>query len=101
MGDNGHHHLMSLKQHYMVIASLFALTIITVWVAKAFHFGAFNVAIALIIATTKALLVMTYFMHLKWDSKLNRVVFASSFFFLGLLALISFLDIYTRVNPRL
>lgn len=101
MGNNGHeHHLMSFKMHLQVIAALFFLTFVTVWVAQ-FDFGAFNVVIALGVATVKALLVMAYFMHLKWDSKMNIVIFATSFFFLLLLAAFAVLDIFTRVNPRL
>ena len=99
MGSNGQHHLMSFKTHMQVIAALFFLTVVTVWVAQ-FDFGAFNIVIALGVATVKALLVLAYFMHLKWDSMMNRVLLGSSFFFLGLLALFLFLDIYTRVDPR-
>lgn len=100
MGNNGEHHLMSFKTHLAVIGILFFLTVVTVWVAQ-FDFGAANVVIALAVATVKAVLVMAYFMHLKWDSMMNRVLLGSSFFFLGLLALFLFLDIYTRVDPRM
>lgn len=99
MGSNGEHHLMSLKTHYAVIGALFFLTVITVWVAQ-FDFGVLNVAIALGVATVKAYFVMAYFMHLKWDSVMNRVLILSSFGFLALLAIFCFLDFYTRVNPR-
>ena len=100
MGSNGQHHLMSLKTHYAVIGALFFLTIITVWVAQ-FDFGMLNVFLALAVATVKAYFVLAYFMHLKWDSVINRLLIGSSFFFLGLLALFCFLDEFTRVNPRL
>lgn len=100
MGSNGEHHLMSFKTHMAVIGALFVLTVVTVWVAQ-FDFGAANVAIALAVATVKAVLVMAYFMHLKWDSMMNRVLLGSSFFFLALLTLFLYLDIFTRVDPRM
>ena len=100
MGSNGEHHLMSLKTHYAVIGALFCLTVITVAVAQ-FDFGVLNVFIALGVATVKAYFVLAYFMHLKWDSVMNRVLIGSSFFFLALLAIFVFLDEMTRINPRL
>ncbi|MFK8137911.1 MAG: cytochrome C oxidase subunit IV family protein [Bdellovibrionales bacterium] len=100
MSDNHEHHLMSLKTHYVVIGILFVLTFLTVYVTR-FDFGIFNVAIALIIATGKAVLVMGYFMHLKYDSMMNRVILGSSFFFLALFAVILFLDVFTRIDPRI
>ncbi|MEC9282709.1 MAG: cytochrome C oxidase subunit IV family protein, partial [Bdellovibrionota bacterium] len=51
--------------------------------------------------TVKAYFVLAYFMHLKWDSVMNRVLIGSSFFFLALLAIFVFLDEMTRINPRM
>src|SRR5690606_4958537 len=83
----------------VVIGVLFVLTFLTVFVTR-FDFGAFNVVVALLIASIKAGLVMAYFMHLKYDSMVNRSVFASSFLFLFLLAIFSFLDLFSRTDPR-
>jgi cytochrome c oxidase subunit 4 len=56
-----------------------------------------NVVIALAIATVKAVLVVGIFMGLKYDSKLNLVIFVSSFFFLMVLFFFSYVDIITRI----
>lgn len=94
-----HHHLMSLKTHLKVFVALLVLTVVTVAVAQ-FHFGIFGTAIAILIATMKAVLVMGWFMHLKYDGVMNRLIFATGFFFLFLFVLICLLDIYTRIDPR-
>ncbi len=97
--EHHHHHLMSLQTHIKVFASLIVLTVITVAAAQ-FDFGAFNTVIAIFIATVKAVLVMGWFMHLKYDGVMNRIIFATGFFFLLLFAVICILDIYTRIDPR-
>ena len=98
--DIHHHHLLSFKVHMAVFGALLTLTLITV-VASRFDFGYFNTVIAFFIATIKALIVMGYFMHLKYDGFMNRLIFAAGFFFLFVLGLTCVLDIYTRINPRL
>lgn len=98
--DIHHHHLMSLKTHIAVFVALLCLTFLTV-LASRFDFGFMNTVIAFFIATIKALVVMGYFMHLKFDGMMNRLIFASGFFFLFVLGLICVLDIYTRINPRM
>lgn len=63
--------------------SLLILTVITVSFSY-FNFGDWNVFVAMLIATTKAALVCLYFMHLKYDNRVNQVVFVSAFFFLAI-----------------
>lgn len=59
--------------------------------------GAFNAAVALIIATTKALLVALFFMHLKGASeKLLKLVVISTMFFLFILMALAMADYATR-----
>ncbi len=93
------HHIIPLKTYMKVAAALYALTILTVL----FHqmpLGILAAPVAFLIATVKGLFVLLYFMHLKYDNNMNRVVFASAFAFLFLLWFLSVLDIYTRV-PQL
>ncbi|MEZ0392008.1 MAG: cytochrome C oxidase subunit IV family protein, partial [Pseudobdellovibrionaceae bacterium] len=61
------------------------------------HLGVLATPIAFLIAIVKALLVMAFFMGLKYDVKGNRLIFATGFFFLGLLFFFCALDIWTRV----
>ena len=75
---HGVHHVSPLWQLIAVFATLVFLTIITVSVTH-FDFGRLNVWIALLIACVKALLVMTFFMHLKYDRPFNIFLFYGCF----------------------
>ena len=67
-----------------VLVALLFLTFVTVAVAQ-FDFGSANMLIAMAIAAVKASLVIAFFMHVKWDTAINKIVFLSSFLFLSLL----------------
>jgi cytochrome c oxidase subunit 4 len=93
-----HHHTKSpqLKTYFSVWGALLLGTWLTYEAAK-IDLGLFNSAVALIIATTKALLVALFFMHLKGASeKLLKLVVASTIFFLILLLALSMFDYATR-----
>ena len=77
---------------------LLALTLITVSVSY-FNFGIFNIVVAMGIASVKAALVCLFFMHLKYDNRLNQVVFFSSFFFLSLFVGLTASDELFRLRP--
>ncbi len=76
MSDHGHHghHIIPLKTLFAVFGALVFLTIMTVITAKYVDIGIFNLPLALAIAGTKALLVVTIFMALKYDNKVNVLV---------------------------
>ncbi len=76
---------------------LLILTAITV-AAAGFNFGSANVVIALLIASIKASLVALFFMHLRWEKKVNAIIAVAGFLFLGLFLLFSGLDQASRVN---
>ena len=90
-----------LKGDYLkVLMALFALTILTVAVAKpvtGFDLGILNAAVAFGIATVKACLVAAIFMNLKNEDKLYMALIITSVFFLIVLYAISMADIATRV----
>ena len=93
--EDSHHHILPLSTNIAVFFCLLCLTVVTVLIAD-FHFGSFNLAIAMLVATVKATLVFLYFMHLKFDGFVNRFIFGSAFFFLILFYGLSALDIWTR-----
>src|ERR1700751_2276001 len=97
MSDHSTGHSKSpLLGYFSVWAALLLGTLITYEVAK-IDLGQYNAAVALIIATTKALLVALFFMHLKGASeKLLKLVVASTIFFLILLLALSMFDYGTR-----
>lgn len=78
-----------------VLVALLFLTFITVAVAQ-FDFGSANMLIAMGIAAVKASLVIAFFMHVKWDTAINKIVFLSSFLFLSLLFVFTLADLFTR-----
>jgi cytochrome c oxidase subunit 4 len=85
-----------LPTYFAVWGALLLGTFLTYEVAK-LDLGRFNAAVALIIATTKALLVALFFMHLKNASeKLLKLVVVSTIFFLFVLMALAMADYATR-----
>ena len=80
------HHITSIKTLSIVIGALVFLTVVTV-LSSRMDLGAFNVPLALLIASTKAGLVVTIFMALKWDNKVNAAIFG-----VGLLFVVVFIS---------
>jgi cytochrome c oxidase subunit 4 len=78
-----------------VLIALLILTVLTVAVSYV-HFGAGNLLVAMAIAAIKVSLVMTFFMHLKWDTAINNLAIISSFLFLSLLFIFTLADYATR-----
>lgn len=89
------HHVASAALFGKVLATLLVLTFITV-AASRFNFGGANLLIAMAIASVKAALVISIFMHLWWDTAMNKIVFLSSFLFLSLLLTFTLSDLVTR-----
>lgn len=71
------------KVYLRVGMALLIFTGITVWFSY-YNFGDWNVFVAMLVATTKGALVCLYFMHLKYDNRVNQVVFCSAFIFLAI-----------------
>lgn len=94
------HHITPFTVYNKVFWALIALTLLTVYTAKFIHLGALAAPVAVLIATTKAMLVMAYFMHLKYESNLNRIIFGTGFFFLALLYIICAIDVGTRILEK-
>jgi len=80
------------------LVALLILTGITVG-ASYINFGPANVVVALTIATIKAILVATIFMHLLWDKKVNAIVLVAGFLFLGIFLTFDLLDLGNRRDP--
>lgn len=79
----------AVRTYMFVGAALLVGTILTVW-ASYIHFGsnAWNVTVALIIASVKSFLVAGYFMHLLSEKKAIYATLATTaFFFVALMGL--------------
>src|SRR5882757_5404137 len=79
--DDDHHglaHVATVKTLLATGGTLLLLTIVTVLATK-IDFGAnINLAIAMVIAVTKATLVILFFMHLRYDRLFHSVIFVSA-----------------------
>ena len=82
--DDGavHAHVSSVGFYIAVFAGLLTLTLLTVGQSYV-DLGKLNIIIVIFIATMKASLVVTFFMHLRWDNKFNALIFISTIFFIG------------------
>jgi cytochrome c oxidase subunit IV len=88
-------HIVSKKLYYIIFGSLMILTILTVAVAR-LDLGRWNDVVALTIAVIKALLVVLFFMHVRYSSRLTWVFVAAGFFWLGILLVLTLSDYMTR-----
>jgi cytochrome c oxidase subunit 4 len=100
-----HHHVSPASLYWTVWGGLMVFTVITVLAYKIplwlnVNLGAANVLIAMAIATTKASLVVLFFMGLKYDKKFLSIAFLSSLIFLGLFLGFTLLDINTREDQQ-
>ena len=89
-------HIVSLRVYFTVFLSLMVGTALTVWAGLQDFPGPLNVIVALTIAVIKAALVVLYFMHVRYSSRLIWVVFAAALFWLGILFALTFGDYWTR-----
>jgi cytochrome c oxidase subunit 4 len=90
-------HIMSSKFYYVIWIALLCLTVVTAAVSFV-DLGPLNTVVALVIATIKALLVVLFFMHVKYTSeKLTKIVIVSAIFWLFLLLVLSMADYGTRL----
>src|SRR4028119_1435932 len=90
-----HHHIVTPATYVKAILVLMVLLIVTVLAARV-EMGILNVPIALLIATVKALVIMMYFMHLKFSSKLVWIFAGAAFVFVGIMFALTMSDYFTR-----
>lgn len=84
-------HVVPVRVLVGVLAALLALTVLTVGVTWV-DLGNFNLWIAMSIATVKGSLVVLYFMHLRWDNRVNAIFFIGSLLFVTLFVGLSLMD---------
>jgi cytochrome c oxidase subunit IV len=88
-------HVAPKSLYYAVFAALIVGTLLT-YAAARVDMGALNNVVMLTIALTKALLVILFFMHVRWGTRLTWVVVASGFFWLFIMFSITMSDFLTR-----
>ena len=88
-------HLVPPRTYVVIFLALMVLTAVTVGAAF-LDLGPFNTFVALLIACTKMFLVVLYFMHVRYSSRLTWAVVGAGFFWLALLLLLTLSDYVTR-----
>jgi cytochrome c oxidase subunit 4 len=88
-------HVVPVRVYLTIFAILMALTAVTVSVSF-LDLGPYNTVVAIVIAVTKMMLVILYFMHVRYSSRLTWAVVAGGFFWLALLLLLTLGDYLTR-----
>src|ERR1700761_5512804 len=96
-----HHasHIVSPKVYGLIFGALMIGTAITVG-ASYLELGIFNPIVALAIACTKAVLVILFFMHVKYSSRLTKLTVAAGFFTFIVLITMSMTDYISRAWGR-
>ena len=88
-------HVLPIRTYFNIFGLLLGLLVLTV-VAAEIDLGRFNLTVAMAIAVTKALLILLYFMHVKFSSKLTWAFAGASFLWLGIMITLFFQDYLTR-----
>jgi cytochrome c oxidase subunit 4 len=88
-------HVVPMSMYVSIWATLMVFTGLTVFAAT-LELGIFNIVVALLIATIKGTLVVLFFMHLRYSTKLTMVTVIAAIFFLFILFGLSMTDYLTR-----
>ena len=88
-------HVVPLRVYFAVFAALCGLLVLTVAAARV-DLGLLGVAVAMSIAIAKTLLIVLYFMHIRYASNLTRVFAVAGFVWLAILIGMTLGDYLTR-----
>ncbi len=97
--DEQEHHIVSPKVYLAIFAALLVLTALTV-AASFVEMGIFNPIVALGIAVVKATLVVLFFMHVKYSTKLTKLTVGAGLFTFIVLVGMTLSDYMTRAWGR-
>jgi cytochrome c oxidase subunit 4 len=91
----------STRTNVIVLVALLVLLGLTIGLAfidldRLLHARGWSMSVALLIALAKALLIVTWFMHLKYAKRIILAAAAAGFVWLGILLVLTFSDFLTR-----
>lgn len=98
MSEHGDAHI-GIPGYVAVFAYLFVMTIFTYWSSfwdLEVYFAGANTLLALLIAFSKMMAVVWFFMHVKWSSNLIKLSAAAGFFWLVIMFAFTMQDYLTR-----
>lgn len=93
--EHSEHHIVTPKVYAIVFVTLLFFTWLTVKAAFV-NLGILNPVIALAIASTKAVVVILFFMHVKFQSKLIKMTVGAGFFTFLVLITMTLSDYISR-----
>ncbi|QQS48458.1 MAG: cytochrome C oxidase subunit IV family protein [Acidobacteriota bacterium] len=99
MAEHTEHHIVPIKVYVAVFLALMVFTAITVAVASfplENIWGPLNIIVALTVAVIKATLVILYFMHVRYSSRLTQVIIVAGIFWLIILLAFTLADYAAR-----
>jgi len=88
-------HISPKSTYFAIFGALMVCTALTV-IAAFVNLGNLNFPVALTIAVFKATLVVLFFMHVKYGSKLTKLIVGTAFFFLGIMLTLTLTDYLSR-----
>jgi cytochrome c oxidase subunit IV len=88
-------HIVPVRVYVLVFLTLIVMTWVTAFVST-IDLGRLNVFVALSIAIFKASLVILFFMHVKYGTRLTKMIVLAGLYWLILLLFIVMMDLWTR-----
>lgn len=95
MAEHSPHHIVPTTVYYAIFATLLVLTGVTVAVAY-IDLGRMNTVLALAIAGFKAIIVVLFFMHVKYSTRLVKLTLIAGMYWMGILLVLTLSDYLTR-----
>ena len=89
-------HVVSIKLYSAIFGALLMMTLATAGAAFIDLGGNLNTVVAMLIAACKALLVILFFMHVRYSSRLTWVFVGAGFFWLMILLSLTLADVLSR-----
>lgn len=93
--SNEKHHVVAYKTYFLILLALVAFTFASVGITS-IELGEYTVAGALLFSTVKTFLVLTFFMHLKYDKPYIKIMVAFVFAVFVVTIIVTFLDYLYR-----
>jgi cytochrome c oxidase subunit IV len=95
MAEHAGHYVVARKIYYTIFGALMLMTAITVGVAY-IDLGPINTIVAIVIACFKAMIVVLYFMHVKFGTRLVKLTVIAGLYWMGILLTLTLSDYLTR-----
>ncbi len=95
MAAHEEHHIVPKRVYFLVFLTLIVMTWVTTWISTV-DLGRFNIFVALSIAIFKASLVILFFMHVKYGTRLTKMIVMAGVYWLILVLFIAMVDLWTR-----